>query len=205
LAKNVCYLAQSGNRLSIGLVVAKVTYSAVRVKIGCANGQHSDPYGSSAVDERRKQIESKIRISGTYAPMQDWITIAQIGAVNAKRHRIVAVSTAQGRGQQQQWKYWISALALTHPRAFAAGARLPGNCASPGSKFGFGVSSRGKRRAGHLLPPAHVPPLCSARTPGWIKLAIRGCSDRWVRIGAWLRFHRATANTTARTDGVPSL
>jgi hypothetical protein len=62
--------------------------------------QYSGAYGSSAVDVRKK-IESKIRISGTDAPIQDWITIAQIGAVNAKRHHIVAVSTAQGRGPPQ--------------------------------------------------------------------------------------------------------
>src|ERR1700730_11617590 len=100
------------------LILAKVTHSVVRVKVGCAgNGQYAGAYESSAIDVRNK-IESKIRISGTYAPMQDWITIAQIGTVNAKRNHIVAVSTAYGRGPQQQWKE----LALSSPRAFAAGA-----------------------------------------------------------------------------------
>jgi hypothetical protein len=57
---------------------------------------------------QEEKNESKIRISGTCSPMQDWITIAQIGAVHAKRHHIVAVSTAEGRGPRQQWEDWIS-------------------------------------------------------------------------------------------------
>jgi hypothetical protein len=76
------------------LVVAKVTDSVVREsRSRRATANTPGAYGSRAIDVRNK-FGSKIRISGTYAPMQDWITIAQIGTVNAKRNHIAAVSTA---------------------------------------------------------------------------------------------------------------
>jgi hypothetical protein len=43
LAKNVRYLAQSGNRPSLGLVVANETHSVVRAKIGCAGQRPTLP------------------------------------------------------------------------------------------------------------------------------------------------------------------